>query len=147
MNLREGTRRLALLLGVVGAIVGGFVSYAESQTVKEQRASYIKFERLSASDVVRQERKNCLSDNPPNGYAKLGSQLQANSAGIKAINWTEDCKVLTIETDANEWLYQDRAPGYREYLFIVLFPIFGFFIPWGAVRAIGWVGAGFIQNS
>jgi len=27
MNLKEGTRRLALLLGVVGAILGGFASY------------------------------------------------------------------------------------------------------------------------
>ena len=32
MNLKEGTRRLALLLGVVGAILGGFASYLVLQT-------------------------------------------------------------------------------------------------------------------
>jgi len=40
MNLREGTRRLALLLGVVGTIFGGFASYMELQTVQNQRARH-----------------------------------------------------------------------------------------------------------
>jgi hypothetical protein len=147
MNLKEGARRMALLLGAVGAIFGGFASYEELQSIKEQRVSYTEFERLATSDVVQQERKNCLSDNPPPGYAKLGSQLQSNSAGIEAINWTEDCKVLTIKTEAGEWLYTNQAPRPWEYFLIALLPIFGFFIPWGTVRAIGWVGAGFIQSS
>ena len=57
MNLREGTRRLALLLGVAGAILGGFASYSELQTVREQWASHNRFERLANSDVVQEERK------------------------------------------------------------------------------------------
>jgi hypothetical protein len=40
MNLAEGTRRLALLLGVVGAILAGFASYLELQTVLGQRARH-----------------------------------------------------------------------------------------------------------
>jgi len=145
MNLREGTRRLALLLGVVGAILGGFASYSELQSIKGQRASYAKFEQLANSDVVKQERKNCLSDNPPPGYAKLGSQLQENGSGIQAINWTEDCKVLDYEI-AGEWHFAPLTPKFWEYLLVAISPILGFFIPWGAVRAIGWVGAGFAAS-
>ena len=73
MNLREGTRRLALLLGVVGAILGGYFSFL---------------------------------------YLQAGD-----------------------------------APAGWEYLLGTLFPILGFFIPWGAIRAIGWVVAGFIHPS
>jgi hypothetical protein len=130
----------------VGALFGGFLSYSELQSVIRQRADHQRFEQLAASDVVQQERKNCLSDNPPPGYARLDSQLQANSAGIKAISWTENCKCLMIETDASEWLSQDRAPGAWEFLLTALFPILGFFIPWGTVRAIGWVVAGFVAG-
>jgi len=147
VNLREGTRRLALLLGVVGAICGGFVSYSELQSVMEQRASYAKFERLAASGVVQQERKNCLSDNPRPGYAKLGAQLPVNSAGIEAVEWTDDCRVDMIKTEAGEWLYPALAPRSWEYILIALLPILGFFIPWGAVRAIGWLGAGFVTGT
>jgi hypothetical protein len=56
MNLKEGTRRLALLLGAIGAIVGGFASYLELQSILNQRERHNKFERLAASDVVKNER-------------------------------------------------------------------------------------------
>ena len=59
MNFREGTRRLAVLLGAVGAILGGFASYVELQSVIVQRASYNKFEQLAQSQAVRDAR-NCL---------------------------------------------------------------------------------------
>src|SRR5271157_5971157 len=58
VNLREGTRRLALLLGVTGAILAGFASYMELQTVLNQRARHNRFEQLATSEVVQQERKN-----------------------------------------------------------------------------------------
>lgn len=147
MNLKEGTRRLALLLGVVGAILGGFASYLGLQSVLEQRASYAKFEQLANSDVVNLKRKDCLSDDPPPGYAKLASQLQENTAGIKIIYWADDCKVVMIETDDWDWLSPELAPGGWEYLLIGLLPILGFFIPWVAVCAIGWVGTGFVTGS
>jgi hypothetical protein len=75
MNLREGTRRLALLLGVVGAIAGGY-----------------------------------------------GSMLVLIDVHGRA-------------TPSSAW----------EYLCISLLPILGFFIPWGAARAIGWTLEGFIH--
>ena len=142
INAKEGMRRLSLILGVAGAILGGFASYSEFQSVKEQRASYARFEQLVNSDVVKKERKNCLLDNPPPGYAKLGSQLQENGASVQAINWTDDCKILDYEI-AGEWHFAPLAPKSWEYLLVALFPICGFLIPWGAVRVIGWVGAGF----
>ena len=76
MNLREGTRRLALLLGLAGAIFCGVLSYAQLQSV-----------------------------------------------------------------------YTTPAPGAWSYVLIAIFPVLGFFIPWIAVRSIGWVFAGFIQPS
>ena len=146
MNLREGTRRLALLLGVVGAILGGFASYSELQSTREQRAQDAKFEKLAISEVVQQARPSCLSDSPSSGYAKLGSQLQSNSEGIKTIQWNEDCTVAWIQTDAGEWLFPKHTPRSWDYSLIALFPILGFFIPWGAVRAVGWVFAGFVAS-
>jgi len=229
MNLREGTRRLALLLGVVGAILGGFASYTELQTVLSQRARHNKFGQLAVSDVVQWERKCLLaamtggcSDDPyaataiqaPAGdpyaataelsgrpqkvkqtlhdpkfyelpsaeqqkvlatldpdYAQLSIQAQVevlqigrqkyggsaagatapvppevDKSGIKAINWSQDFAVESIETQDGQTLYPTPAPSAWLYLLIALFPVLGFFIPWGAVLAIGWVGAGFVAS-
>jgi hypothetical protein len=175
VNLREGTRRLALLLGVVGAIVCGYVSYLELDTTLEQLAQHNKFEHLAASDVVKQERKNLQAK--PNDWQivptphidpKTGERIQAapdfipadpyaaialpnpsdvNKGGIKTINWTHNYGVDSIVTGDGQTLYPSQAPAAWQYLFVVLLPIFGFFIPWGAIRAIGWVGAGFVTPS
>jgi hypothetical protein len=58
MNVREGMRRLALLVGVLGAIAGCFASYAVIlRDALEARARHKAFELLATPDVVQQERK------------------------------------------------------------------------------------------
>jgi hypothetical protein len=149
MNLREGTRRLALLLGVVGAIFGGFASYAELRTVRNQSARHADFERLTAgfessrlAQRMRQESENDPSDN----------SIMPGCCGIEEIVWDKNhvfnhpSGVYSITTDGGQTLHPTPAPAAWEYLLIALFPLLGFFIPWGAIRAIGWVGAGFVAS-
>ena len=78
MNLKEGTRRLALLLGAVGAILGGSASYMELQTTLSQRARHNRFEQLSNSDVVQQERKNLQAE--PNDWQTVPDDKWAKYA-------------------------------------------------------------------
>jgi hypothetical protein len=227
MNLREGTRRLALLLGGLGAIAGGVLSYVYLQPVMHQREMHKAFEQLANSDVVKEQRKTLQSPDPyasiakpisppPSGYAidpKTGERIaeydaqgkpitelppgailkptpqhgraklsdiappprykidpntgervedsggvldwskavpvstQVNKGGITTINWGHDYEVASIETSDGETLSPTPAPAAWEYLLVVLFPVAGFVIPWGAVRAIGWVGAGFVASA
>ena len=149
MNLKEGTRRLALLLGVAGAILGGFASYLELQSVMDQRARHNRFEQLANSDVVQQERKSqagWVSIDPQSGERTPWEQ-QVGKGGIKTIHWTQDNQIESIETQDGQYLFSTPAPSASSYLLIAFFPILGFFIPWGAVRAIGWVAAGFVAGS
>jgi hypothetical protein len=86
---------------------------------------------------------------------------ELNRGGIKTISWTygfaEDSinasfpwprrlDVKLIETQDGETLAPTPRPSAWAYLSIILFPILGFFIPWGVIRAIGWMGAGFVTN-
>ena len=173
MNLKEGTRRLALLLGVVGAVLGGFGAYLELQSVFEQRASYAEFERLANSEVVQHERKMMKSESEgrilfkaPDGSERWvhkdekdaairfggvviddGETATLNRGGIKAIHWSNDYRIEEIDTQGGQYLFPTPAPFAWLYCLIVLLPILGFLIPWGAVRAIGWVGTGFAESS
>jgi hypothetical protein len=174
LNLREGTRRLALLLGVVGAILGGFASYTELQTVLNQRARHNRFAQLAASSVAEQARKNCfessapsehqpwekyqpplpkgfIPDNPPYCFSPINdpntfdyTPSELNSGGIKTVHF-ENREIASIEPQDGQTLYPTPAPATWLYLLIALFPVLGFLIPWGVVRSIGWVGAGFVQ--
>jgi len=171
VNLKEGTRRLALLLGVSGALVGGFASYTELQTVQSQRSQHNKFEQLANSDVVHEARKNIRASEsgltqdpipdkfdfsvvrvcPSDSINSSGCYTDVKKKDIKRIHWTKNLGVESIEIEsAYPWesmVYPTPAPVGWEYLLIAIFPILGFLIPWGAIRAIGWVGAGFVANS
>ena len=206
MNLREGTRRLALLLGVVGAILGGIASYFQLQPVLAQRALHNRFESLAASELVQLERKllppkGKLSDRDIADLVKIQSGLPkgdprvdkissliasarpdsttgqektapaklpdfipadsvlfddvkptpsdwqdvslVNRGGIKTIVWAENRAVYSIETEEGEVLRPTPPPSLWVYFLTASFPGLGFIFPWGAVRAIGWVGVGF----
>jgi hypothetical protein len=173
MNLREGTQRLALLLGVLGAILGGFASYVELQTTLAQRTRHNKFEQLANSSVAEQARKNCFESSAPSEHGPWGkyqpplpkgfklippycfnpindpnafdyTPSELNSGGIKTVHF-ENREIASIEPQDGQTLYPTPAPAAWLYLLIALFPVLGFLIPWGAIRAIGWVGAGFVQ--
>jgi hypothetical protein len=76
-----------------------------------------------------------------------------NRNGIKTIFWDKDhvwndaSGIYSIETDDGQTLYPTPAPAAWEYLLVVLFPLAGFVIPWGVVRAIGWVLSGFAERT
>ena len=168
MNLREGTRRLALLLGVVGAIFGGFISYSLLRETMRQRADHQRFEQLANSDLVKEarqwitlapvQREKALALMTPEHRSKLATVLGFNGTptpsdigeidegGIKTIRWTKDHRVESLETQDGQTLYPSPAPGAWSYFLAAILPIFGFFIPWGVVRAIGWVTAGFVAS-
>jgi len=148
VNLREGTWRLALLLGVAGAILGGVASYVQLQSLIRQRADHWQFEQLANSDVIQQERKSLggwVTIDPQTGEPIQWEQ-KVDKGGIKTIHWTKDNEIESIDTTDGQYLSPTPAPSASSYLLIALFPILGFFIPWGAVRAIGWVGAGFVAS-
>ena len=149
LNLKEGTRRTALLLGVVGALLGGFVSCMDLQSVWEQRVDHNRFERLANSDVVQQERKKIADWKTID--PKTGERIQwgdhVDKGDIKTIQWSTDNEVESIFTEDGQVLFPTAAPIAWEYLWIPLFTLLGFFVPWGAVRAIGWVMAGFVKSS
>jgi len=160
MSLKEGMRRLALLLGAVGAIFGGFASWSELQSIKEQRASHDRFEQLAASPVAQQARRSidlaCAKDPSDKqcGDANYNPMSEINSGGIKTIYWSKknslgkiNYQAGLIQTDDGQnFISTTPAPSAWEYLLTALFPILGFFIAWGAVCAIGWVGAGFVAS-
>jgi hypothetical protein len=66
--------------------------------------------------------------------------------GVRSIHWSKEHGVESIETDDGQILYPTAAPEAWKYILLALFPVFGFLITWGSVRAIGWVAIGFVQN-
>jgi hypothetical protein len=57
MNVREGMRRLGILLGVGGAILGGYLAYGDATAVWVNYTASRRFESLTASPAVQRVAK------------------------------------------------------------------------------------------
>jgi hypothetical protein len=68
-----------------------------------------------------------------------------NEDGVKTVVWNKGYGVAWLVTEDGETLYPTPAPSVWAYLSVVVFPVFGFLIPWGVVKAVGWVTVGFSQ--
>jgi hypothetical protein len=145
MNGKEGMRRLVLLLGVVGAILCGLSSYSQLRSALDQRERHNRFEQLASADVVKKLRASLGKPSIASpGWNVVATEV--HEQGIKTIHWTGDYRVGSIETEDGQTLSPAPAPPTWTYLLVGILPAFGFFVPWGAVRAIEWVGAGYKRS-
>jgi hypothetical protein len=107
-----------------------------------ENANHRKWERLANSDAVQHERRVFQKDPPPPaGFYPDPSTI--NGDGVRTVLWNKGYEVASLVTEDGETLYPTPAPSVLEYLLVVILPIFGFLIPWGVVRAVGWVVVGF----
>ena len=213
MNRKVGIQRLAMLLGIIGAICGALAAFVEFRPLREQTVRHYRFEKLANSQAV-QDSRNCwkgvltergcneektgpwgaihqigaipapmawsvafpnsqaielsdglIRDFPlsmtqeqiesvlrkdfPSGAA--GDRRQQLTKGpleefplsivdrgeIGVVRWNANLGIASIETREGQILYPTPLPPWWAYTSIVLLPILGFFVPWGAVRASG----------
>jgi hypothetical protein len=163
MNLKEGVRRLALFIGGLGIIIGGFGSYVILRSALSQRENHIKFEQLATSDMVQKSRKNIeVSEAGPSknhAPAKFdwsvvitcpldtadfsGCYTEVKKGGIKTIHWSKALGVESIAMEDDQTIYPTPLPSRWLYLLAAILPVIGFIVPWSSIRAVGWVGSGF----
>lgn len=207
MNIREGMRRLGILLGITGGVVGGCFSYTGAKTVWQEYTEYKSFTSSMASPTMlkiakaaRDEHQRCenlaitkagkqdlskMTDEqlealrrdlmanqqtkpshygPPEKHQKLSrydlladavrewanscevSVIQVNLNGIKQVTVDKTGSVLVIDLQNGEILQRTDAPHIGAYFGILVFPLLGLLVPWGAVRVLIWVGSGFFAE-
>jgi hypothetical protein len=89
--------------------------------------------------------KQSAADFYPDGPWRIGEPSPVNAGGVKNVYWAQGGEVSSIETEDGQTLYPTPAPSAWMYLLIAILPLLGFLIPWGIIRAIGWVGTGFSE--
>jgi hypothetical protein len=177
MNFNEGARRLAIFAGVLGMVAGGIYAYKDLRDVPSERFQHKVFEHLAASDLVRQERAKLrlskaaglelgwpitssvipevrgvppgLTADPLPGQTVEHEPraIDMNGDRIKTIFWNQDFSVDFFVMEDGGYVTSEPSPSILSYLLGVAFPALGFLTLWGAIRGIGWVGAGFFQTS
>ena len=202
MNFREGTRRLGLLLGGIGAVIGIGFACVTAQVLWETRTASKQFDSWMSSpialniakaakdhlsrksDLGRQvkakfpgiyddladshlgarvlakyrswEANSMLPDPPPGSSLTNPLELDrqsfetseiiaVNLDGIKEITIDKYGLIQSIHLEEGSLVFRKDPPDLKSYFGLLMLPVFGFFIPWGTVRVLAWVTAGFFQ--
>ena len=107
MNVREGVRRLGILLGACGGILGGCFAYRDAKATWDSHIAFRKFESLMATPTMRKVAKTALDyqhDNPQGTTNGDGGdwfernkpdardEKHGESGGVRADPWEEAAK-------------------------------------------------------
>jgi hypothetical protein len=72
------------------------------------------------------------------------SLLKGNRDRITSVHLYAADTVLGIQLSTGESIERVEAPRLTAYLAILIYPVLGFLIPFGCIRVLSWVGAGFV---
>jgi hypothetical protein len=190
MNVREGARRLGIVIGVLGGTLGAFAGYPSARDLWNARAASKKFDSLMASPTMLKVAKAAVdyqkatskvdsiaskyggvrviephtltyangalsyerNPSPPpdtlpaDFFSKDGNEtVLINADGIREAMINKSGIVRAVHLATGEWVEESLAPRLKSYLVPLLYPMLGFILPWGALRALTWVGAGFFE--
>lgn len=144
MNVREGMRRLGILLGVWGGIVSGLLAYRDAKAAWDRHTAFRRFESLMASPTMRKAAKAVKDDvqkYTDSSWATMS--VGVNIGGIKEVTADRSGTISSVELSTGESVPKVEPPSVKRYLTLLLYSIVGFLLPWGAVRLLTWVGSGF----
>jgi len=114
-------------------------------------------EQLEAYRSLLEQKAATESASPPyDEFAALcgsedGWSVKNGEGGIKSIYFDgRNCdatvaNVRDIETSGGDKVHRIDPPGIWAYVLIPLFPVLGFFLPWGTIRTLTWIGLGFVH--
>lgn len=90
----------------------------------------------------------------------VATHREVNRQGIKSIHLSEadnkakgatpthkvsSADISDIETSDGQTVSRTEPPAFSSYLLTAAFPALGFFLPWGVIKTLTWIGLGFVH--
>jgi hypothetical protein len=163
-NVIEGLRRFGIVLGVAGFCLGGIGSYSYLEPLLERRAAY----RADYAEHQGIETVHFYKYDGETIKAKLAAKVEPSTADIADIVTShgktlhpidpEFRRLMTskavhsiLESETTGALFdvgrdhsaQPQPPRFWEYLLVPVIPLLGFLLPWGTIKILAWIVAGF----
>jgi hypothetical protein len=149
MNLSEGFRRIGIVLGIAGTLGGSAACYIFLNDAFQLRSRYKTFSTLDRTPEVQNTISN--SADPWERYdATEFTTEHPSKNGIRRIFYQDSAdrrhlEVSRFEMVNGDIVYRAEAPPVYTYVLPLAFPVIGFLIPWGLIKALVWVGSGFTK--
>ena len=121
----EGTRRLSLVLGLLGVATGLLVSWGPWSDLREADRQWRLAEERAA--VWQERHPPALEGDRPRSEFKVG-------------DFIDPSEIVAIDAPSVS------KPSYADYLLVLVIPLACFLLPWGTIRVGSWVVEGFFKD-
>jgi hypothetical protein len=145
-SANEGVRRLSLIVGVVGLVL--FLVPAAVAVVSVWRSDVASEEEISAANL--ENFRHTLDELEP--HLKAMTHIPNIADRMREFKKTAQWREIEKRRDQRDtdWMSERRRTHHEGALLSLLAAAVGallaFVVPWGAVRGIAWVVAGFQQQ-
>lgn len=165
LTIQRGIRRVALVVGLAGAVAGGFLAWPTAEQIRglHQRAVIVQ-------KIIRRLRE---AQPPPKGaILYYSAQRDKIDRGVipddaSLAGPPETVSVYVNQDDVDKVIVYRRTglissvtlkngetladaplePAWHTYLFPLFAPLAGFLLPWGVIRLLAWTISGFIAKA
>jgi hypothetical protein len=148
MNGREGMRRVGLAFGIIGGLAGSLFAYNELDDTLRQRERAQSFAALLTTPPAHVR----IPPDTSGRSLTVDFQSDPDNRGISTIDYSRSAvdqpfEIDSFEKASGEHIRKTDFPPFSDYLFVAVIPMLGFLVPWGLMKALAWVGAGFLKST
>jgi hypothetical protein len=152
MNAREGFRRIGLLLGIIGAIVGIAGAWATFNGLIWQHNRNVQFQK-DASEywrVVTKVRSNFDYGKFVDWFRAADAEYQSERQALADIGISnvviKETHISSFTLTDGTYLIEHPISAF-DCLWPLTLPFIGFLVPWGTIKIIFWVISGFTHKT
>ncbi len=136
LNYRERPRKTAISICLIGILVGGVLGELlreySARALAETTHQHLVFSALLNSAEVRAALASKNSSSP-------NEMIQVNGPWARDVFWQDGHAVYFVLADGSFFFDSNRPPVWL-FPMVLLCPLLGFLIPWGVMKALGWIG-------
>jgi hypothetical protein len=143
MNFKEGMRRVGLVLGICGAVVGGFFAFMTVAPAWTEYQETLQFEHQLQTRIIREIVEAIQKDKET-----AGKIIQLKMDGVEKVHVDKSGEIITIELmNGKELNRRSRKISLVELLgTATILPSVGFLVPWATIRLLMWIVGGFTKK-
>jgi len=161
MNIREGMRRIAVVLGVIGGLVGLVMAGVVVSGTIDDAWQHFQYSRLISSAAI-QDKLGHLDWFAQHRYES--DHLDIAEGGILRVHFGDGVGIEnhriyiatlehidSIETTDGTIVYRSKkSSAFRwigSMLALLVFPVIGYLLPTRTAKLLVWVGDGFVKTT
>jgi hypothetical protein len=142
LNYREGPRKIAISLCLVGILAGGVIGELLRESMASASHQHQVFTALLNSPEVR----SALAAKSGGDSPSTNEMLAVNGFWARDLFWQDGHVAYFVLADGSFYFDSVRPPAWVTPM-VLFCPVLGFLIPWGLMKSLSWMGVDYFRKT